>query len=158
MKPQIHQIHTDTQRQCWWLFLFDPALSNILYLCPVVWAKVNIAPSKTSHFPSHLLTTRGPKHTPTPSLLPPCLSPSLILSLTEESYMYMLVNYSLPIRKMQWLRNTEIIQGPGACDDPKTSGTIAVFYSPLILYAPCHTICGHDCFNIFLCPWISLFF
>lgn len=56
------------------LFLFDPAPSNIWYLCPIVWAKVNRVPSKTSHFPSHLLTTRGPKHTesPVPAPSPSC--------------------------------------------------------------------------------------
>lgn len=32
-----------------------------------VWAKVNKVPSKTFHFPCHLLTTRVPKHTPPPS-------------------------------------------------------------------------------------------
>lgn len=43
--------------------LCGPVSSNMPYLLPTAWAKVNTAPSKTSHFPSHLLTTRGPKHT-----------------------------------------------------------------------------------------------
>lgn len=59
------------------LFLFDPASLNIWYLCPTVCAKVNIVPSKTSRFPAHLLTTRGPKHTETPVPTP---SPSCSLS------------------------------------------------------------------------------
>lgn len=99
---QIHQIHTHTYRHrnnadgSFPLSLFDPASSNIQYLCPKVWAKVNKVSSKTSHFPSHLLTTRGQKHTDNPH-------PSLFLSLLEENYMYMRLNYSLPMSKMQWL-------------------------------------------------------
>lgn len=127
------------------LLHFDPASSNIQYLSPMAGAKVNMILSKTSHFPSHLLTTRGPKHTDSPAALP-ILSLALSLAEEEGNYMYMLLNYSLPRSgdAATW-RNTVIIQGPEACDDPKMSDTIAVSYSPLIFICPVSHCWGPRC-------------
>lgn len=73
IKTHVQDIHTDTRRDngaegCFplSLFPFDPASSNIQYLHSPAWAKVNTAPSKTSQFPSHLLTAGDPKHTVAP--------------------------------------------------------------------------------------------
>lgn len=49
--------------------------------------------------------------------------------------------------EIRWL-----FRGPEAWDDPKMSGTIAVFYSPMVLCALCCTVWGHNSFTIILYP------
>lgn len=117
--------------------LCGPMSSNMPYLLLTAWAKVNTAPSKTSHFPSHLLTTRGPKHTakaPFPKLpyRPILLSFRLWPRRGEKkkafaSHTRCLITACPRARTCK--KKSDFHQKPEACDDPKMSGTIAVFFN-----------------------------
>lgn len=108
---KVSHTHTDTNADgSFTLSVCLLCCQTFKYLHPKVWAKVNKVPSKTSHFPCHLLKTGGPRTHRHPRSL--ALS-FFFLFLQQSKHVLAAKLQSLPMSGMQQLGEIHwLFRGP----------------------------------------------